>query len=173
MYIWIFQRENFGEDSAAYSRYVFRREPVSLFWGRKASESLFAITLAQESFPPSRDGTVAFLDSLFRKAFVSKWTIAIVIVRETSRSASAFAPRFLQLSSSRNSSRFFANSNPPASLSSRSMHPTTYRLALSQQSVFPRSKKVSSTRQENIFETVKSPSRASDAETTTKFAVYN
>lgn len=38
---------------------------------------------------------VAFLDSLFRKALVSKWTIAITIVREASRSASVFVPRFL------------------------------------------------------------------------------
>lgn len=40
------------------------------------------------------EAAVAFLDSLFRKGLVSKWTIAIVIVRGTSRSASGFAPRF-------------------------------------------------------------------------------
>jgi len=105
---------------------------------------------------------VAFLDSLFRKALVSKWTIAIV--RESSQSASAFAPRFLQLSSSRNSSRFFANSNQPTLLGSRSVQSTTYRLAFSQRSVFPRTKKVSSTCRKNIFEAVKSSSRANSAE---------
>lgn len=50
---WIFQWENFGESFTATLRYVFRGEPAGLFWGRKASKSLFAI--AQESFLPSGD----------------------------------------------------------------------------------------------------------------------
>lgn len=145
--------------------YVFRRELAGLFWGRRASESLFAITLAQESFLPSGETAVAFLDSFFRKALEMDDCDCDCTRDEPSRhrlSRLVFS-NFRVLETPRDSSRTQAH----ASLSSRSVHPTTYRLALSQRSVFPCSKKVSSTRQENIFETAKSPSRTGDTETMT------
>lgn len=146
----IFQREHFENGRISAATHVFRREPVSLFRGRKASESLFAITPARESFPPSGDGGSASRFALPKSARLEMDDCDCDCARDEPVGIGFRASFPPQLSGSRNSPRSSRNSNPPASLSPRSVHPTTYRLALSQVFFHARNR-VSSTRRENIF----------------------
>jgi len=104
------RRAAFSQDSAATRAYVFRLRSSRFVFERKVSETLFAIVLARGKFPRCAENAATPIRS--RERLDGYDTVAMYTSRSSIRFRASFS---LTFDFSRNSPRFFANSQRPGS----------------------------------------------------------